>query len=739
MNLFSFSSLIVIISSLILIVLVLIKGKDKRLSYVWALFCFFIALWGVGGFGFSTAKLPDKAFFWWQIAHIGIIFTPVVYYHFVYAFLKLKQRYAKLLLILAYTIGIAFTVINFLPRHDLFLGDVRFSFNEFYLHYWPIKKNILYLVFYIFFYWIFLTYSFALLILQFIHSKGVVRNQIKYFILASVIGWLGPHGVYSSVFGSPMYPFSNIFLAIYPFIITYAVIKYRLLDIRLAITRAGLFIAVYTLVLGFPFALAGYYRNWFETKLAANWWILPMVLMAALATIGPFFYIFLQRRTEERLLREQKRYQDTLKHAAIGMTRIRNLRKLLSLIAHIITKTVRIRFAAIYLHSEENNEYALQVNRSRGEQPARTLTADHTLITWLITKKQPVVYEEVKRQMQDSNDATFKLLEQDLRKINAAVVIPCFLENKLTAFVVLGDKLSGQIYTPEDLNVFQILASQAALAIENAQFYEEAKEMQAQIAQAEKMATVGTMADGLSHQINNRFYALSLIAGDSIDTIKLTDTSKCSPEIQEMIKQINAALERIQSNVMQGGEVVKGILKYTRKGDEGLEPLTLDQVIDGTITMVQYKVKLQEIDLVRNYPQDLPKIKGNLVQLEEAFFNFIDNAYDSMVERRTTLKEPGYRGKITVTARPKEKMMEIIVQDNGMGVKSEDIKKLFTPFFTTKVSSRKGTGLGLYVIKNIITETHQGKINFESEHKVGTRFILELPLAVNGNTAAASQ
>jgi two-component system NtrC family sensor kinase len=319
------------------------------------------------------------------------------------------------------------------------------------------------------------------------------------------------------------------------------------------------------------------------------------------------------------------------------------------------------------------------------------------------------------------------------------VVIPCFLENKLTAFVVLGDKLSGQIYTPEDLNVFQILASQAALAIENAQFYEEAKEMQAQIAQAEKMATVGTMADGLSHQINNRFYALSLIAGDSIDTIKLTDTSKCSPEIQEMIKQINAALERIQSNVMQGGEVVKGILKYTRKGDEGLEPLTLDQVIDGTITMVQYKVKMQEIDLVRNYPQDLPKIKGNLVQLEEAFFNFIDNAYDSMVERRTTLKEPGYRGKITVTARPKEKMMEIIVQDNGMGVKSEDIKKLFTPFFTTKVSSRKGTGLGLYVIKNIITETHQGKINFESEHKVGTRFILELPLAVNGNATAASQ
>jgi len=112
---------------------------------------------------------------------------------------------------------------------------------------------------------------------------------------------------------------------------------------------------------------------------------------------------------------------------------------------------------------------------------------------------------------------------------------------------VLGDKVSGQIYTPEDLNVFQVLASQAALAIENAQFYEDAKEMQEQIAQAEKMATIGTMADGLSHQINNRFYALSLIAGDSIDTIKLTDTSKCTPEVREMIESINHALERIQA------------------------------------------------------------------------------------------------------------------------------------------------------------------------------------------------
>ncbi|MDI6606605.1 MAG: ATP-binding protein, partial [Candidatus Omnitrophota bacterium] len=305
---------------------------------------------------------------------------------------------------------------------------------------------------------------------------------------------------------------------------------------------------------------------------------------------------------------------------------------------------------------------------------------------------------------------------------------PSFLEDKFMGFIVLGDKLSGQIYTVDDLNVFRVLASQAALAIENAQFYEETKEMQQQVAQAEKMATVGTMADGLSHQINNRFYALSLIAGDTLDTISTVDTTKCTPEIKEMIKQIDYALKRIQVNVTQGGEVVKGILKYTRKGEEKFEPLSLDLILDGTLEMVKYKIKLEEIDIVRNYPENTPQIKGNMVQLQEVFFNLIDNAYDAMVERREILKEAGYRGKITITATPKDGKLEIVIEDNGMGIKESNTKKLFTPFFTTKTSVRKGTGLGLYVIQRIVTDTHKGQISFESHHKSGTRFVIYLPM-----------
>ncbi|MBI5145152.1 MAG: ATP-binding protein, partial [Candidatus Omnitrophica bacterium] len=222
-----------------------------------------------------------------------------------------------------------------------------------------------------------------------------------------------------------------------------------------------------------------------------------------------------------------------------------------------------------------------------------------------------------------------------------------------------------------------------------------------------------------------------LIAGDTVDTIKLIDTSQCSPEIQKAFAEIKYALERINKNVIQGGAVVQGIMKYTRKGEEGFEPLSLDQILDATLDMVRYKVKLSDIDILRDYPKDHPKILANSVQMQEVFFNFIDNAYDAMVERRTALNEPAYRGKITISTHPNANngMLEITFQDNGLGIKDDCQNKIFTPFFTTKTSSRQGTGLGLYVIKRIIEEFHKGHMRFESEYGKGTRFTVELPLA----------
>ena len=729
MNIFYLSTIATVINISIITIILLLKGPRKAINRIFLGVTISGVIWGVGGIIFSRAPQPayELALFGWQLSYIGVILSPVFYTHFIQRYLNIKtNNYFRLIYLSAFI----FIFLNLFDNSRYFLGDIRFVYNQFYWHDWIANKNIIYIIFYIFFYWVLLGYSLILLMMHYRHATGVQRNQMRYFMLGSIIGWIGGEGCFLTDFRIDVYPFFNLFLALYPILIAYGMIKYRLMDIKVAITRAGIFIAVYTFVLGFPFAIGSWLQPWLSVMWGANWWFVPMGVMAVLATVGPFVYIYIDHQAEERLLKEQRRYQNTLKQASMGMTRIRNLKKLLKLIVYTITRSVRINYACMYLLDMENQHFNMEAIRDKGRLNLPQIQANTALIRWLIAQKEPLVGEEIKRQLQDKPTADLEELKNQMEMLSAAVIIPSLVEDRLLGFVVLGEKRSGDIYSEDDLQVFTVLANQAALAIENARFFENAKEMQDQISQAEKMATIGTMADGLSHQINNRFHALSLIAGDTLDTLKITDTASYAQEQKDLFAQVQHGLERIMVNVSQGGEIVQGMLKYTRKGEEGFVAVPLDKVLDSTLDMVQYKIKLSEIDIVRDYPHSTPPAYGNLTQLQEVFFNLIDNAYDAMVERRDTLKEEGYRGRIRIYAEPSDdNMLRITIEDNGMGVKVVDFRKMFTPFFTTKTSSRKGTGLGLYVIKKIVADNHRGKISVESAYKQGTKFTLQLPIA----------
>ncbi len=723
MNIYAITAFIGSTSSLLLGALVFLKNRKNPGARLFALLSISIFVWVFGCFMESSIASEANRIRIDQFLYTGAAFAPTIFLHFSLVVSGLrKRRFVPVL----YCISLVFLFFNWSPLRDVFILDVQ---KKFPFRYIAVAGPLWYV------YLVYFAFCGILPFFLFWEALKTVqsafkREQLKYMFVSLVIIFIAAGMYLSLVLSIASPPIDNLMVGIFSFVTAYAILRYRLMDISVAFTRTGIFVGLYTVILGIPFAVAGWGRQKLIQLLAEHWLMLPLVLMAALATVGPFIYIFLERKAEARLLRDQRRYQETLKQASVGMTRIRDMRRLLDLITHIVTKTVRISYASIYLFDKETQLFHLQVCRDKGREPAPEITLDSALVRWLSRTHEPLLFEEVKRRAQDNAGPQSNTLVSEMERIFASVVIPSFLEDRLTGFIVLGDKLSGQIYTPEDLSVFQVLASQAALAIENAQFYADTRQMQEQIAQAEKMATIGTMADGLSHQINNRFYALSLIAGDTIDTLKNTDTRLCSSDVQEMIQSINRALERIQTNVIQGGEVVKGILKYTRKGEEGLEALGLDEIIDGTLDMVQYKVRLSDIEIARDYPRDLPRIKGNRVQLQEVFFNLIDNANDAMSERKQVLREEGFRGRILIFARPVEgARLEVLIEDNGLGVKEENAKKLFTPFFTTKTSNRKGTGLGLYVINKIITETHKGTVRVESQYGVGTRFILSLPAA----------
>ena len=483
----------------------------------------------------------------------------------------------------------------------------------------------------------------------------------------------------------------------------------------------------YFLWIGFVISLSlgfGFYT------MGGGLWLLPVILMAIVSWVGPFVYLFIREKLERKIFREQGIYHTDLRRASLAMGRIKDLKRLLDLIVYVVMRTVKTEHASIYLYHQESNQFTLKASKGKKHNGQSILASSSDLIQYLKRTNESINYEKVKRYVMDNPSEELSAIVDEVEGLHGALVVPSFIEERLLAVIVLGKKRSKQIYTDDDIVVFSILANQSALSIENAQFYEDMKKTHKQLFEAEKMATIGTMADGLSHQINNRLHAIGFIVSDALDTIARQSKKVVDDVAISVIEEMRYAFEKISDNVDRGRDIVGGLLKYTRTGSSGFEAIGFDQLLTESVEMVGLKVKLNEFDIVRNYDSNLPKIKGNFTQIQEVFLNIIDNAYDAIIQRKMELKEKDYRGQLIFTVQRLGRKIEILIHDNGIGVKDKDNAKLFTPFFTTKHSrTKKGTGLGLYVIRQLIENNHGGTVEFSGVYRKGSTTRIVLPTA----------
>ncbi len=717
-NLFSSASLLLAATCFLLCVVIFLSRKNT-LHTAWLFFNISVGLWAAGAFVIAQIKEPQLALSMWRVVEVSVAFIAVLFFHVTVLVCDLKFQG---LLKLCYIQSVLFSFASLLSPH--FFPSTILVFNSIYYA----KAGFLFYVF--FSIWMSIVgFSQFKLFQSYLSAVGTRKNQLFYFIVATLVGFTGGATNFFPHFGLNLYPIGNLTIILYCCIVTYAITKYRLLDLSVVLTRTTIFIAIYSLVLGIPFLIAFGWHEKLVRIFGNTWWTIPLIISTILATVGPFIYVYIQQKAEDRIFQEQRRYQATLRQASTGMGKIKDLKKLVTLIVHIMTRTVRVEYSMVYLNDIHSKVFKLGAYRSRQIRAKYRgdIGYDTAIVRTLQETQNPIVYDEIKQRAQDG-DLKFVRLESELKAINASLVVPSFVDDKLLAILVMGNKISGKIYTSDDLAVFSILANQSALAIENAQFYEDMKLTTAQLMKAEKMATIGIMADGLSHQINNRLHAMGFIAGDALDTLKIKNNLPMSLEVKEVMLDMEHALNRIESNVQQGGEIVQGLLKYTRKGEEGMTQVALDKLIAASLEMTQFKIKPGELIVNQDYSKDIPKIHGNFTQLQEVFFNMIDNAYDAMMQRKSELKEPNYAPTIKITAKAGSgQNLEIVFEDNGIGIRDEDKEKIFTPFFTTKLSSKKGTGLGLYVIQRLIEENHKGTVKYESKFKQGTKVYISLP------------
>jgi two-component system NtrC family sensor kinase len=244
------------------------------------------------------------------------------------------------------------------------------------------------------------------------------------------------------------------------------------------------------------------------------------------------------------------------------------------------------------------------------------------------------------------------------------------------------------------------------------EFQKETDRTRAQLEHAAKLASVGELAAGIAHEINNPLAIINEEAGLMKDL--LTAEFGETPSHEEMIPY----LDTIQESVFRCRDITRKLLGFVRKTDLDISPHDIHEIIDEVVDGILGKeMEVSNIDIIRNYDKSIPQITTDSNQLQQVLLNILNNAIDAIEDNA---------GKIIITTKlRKKKKIQILISDSGTGISREQIEKIFLPFYSTKEVG-KGTGLGLSVSYGII-KSLGGKIEAESSHGEGSTFIITLP------------
>ena len=367
-----------------------------------------------------------------------------------------------------------------------------------------------------------------------------------------------------------------------------------------------------------------------------------------------------------------------------------------------------------------------------------------------------------------------------LHEVEARLIIPLARKEKLLALLLLGAREDGGELRSEDLGILQILAGQAAIAIENniyieetrtltqrlteaeireqyvteletqhqklEQLYRELQETQTQLIQSEKLAGLGQLVAGIAHELNNPIsfvYAnmreLQQYNAAISELLDLLDQHNGAAQFQDRLREklreldqkydlhfIQKDIDNLINESLEGSERVKTVVQnlrnFSRLDEAAFKAVDLHEGLESTLLLLNNELK-NRITVHRNYGK-LPAVPCNPGHLNQVFMNLLLNAIQAI----------DGKGDIWITTTVEGEQAVIGIRDSGRGIPAEVQHRIFDPFFTTKPVG-KGTGLGLSISYNII-QKHGGQITFSSKAGEGTEFLIRLPLTTNFATEA---
>lgn len=422
-------------------------------------------------------------------------------------------------------------------------------------------------------------------------------------------------------------------------------------------------------------------------------------------------------QTNQQLERRVKEL-NVLYNIGKSVTSLLDPEKVLNRIVEVAVYITNAEEGALLLMDKESDNLYLRAARNLGEQFARgfRIKVDDSIAGEVVRTGEPF--------MASGDEASLKVKTGYL--VKSLLYVPLKVGREIIGIMSVDNKVSNRPFADNDSYMLSALADYAGIAIVNAQLYGEVKafseelekkveertkelqEAQTQLIQSEKLASIGQLAAGVAHEINN---PLGVMLG--FTQVMLKKLPGKDPFRKPLIS--------IEREGLRCKKIIQGLLDFSRRSTPTLQPLDLNESVEAACKLIEHQITIDNVKLIKGFAPNLPGIEGDTNQLQQVFVNLIINAYQAMPQG----------GDLRITTRTVGNQVQAIFADAGVGIRPEDLKHIFDPFFTTKEVG-KGTGLGLSVSYGII-KSHGGRIEVDSQVGVGTRFVVSLPVNREGN------
>ncbi|MFC1621336.1 ATP-binding protein [Candidatus Omnitrophota bacterium] len=327
-------------------------------------------------------------------------------------------------------------------------------------------------------------------------------------------------------------------------------------------------------------------------------------------------------------------------------------------------------------------------------------------------------------------------LTKAVKHISQGNLNPVFGGNILKSNDEIG--LLGSAFREMTINLHKVTASRDELNKEIKErekgeqalrvAYAKIRETQNQLIQSAKMGAVGQLASGVAHEVKNPL------------GIVLQGISYLDRKVPKDDQEFCTVIEMMRRNIKRSDDIIRALVDFSRVSKLKINPEDVNSVVESSLILTQYKFKLENIEIIRDVEENLPKVLVDKGKMEQVFVNLTLNALQSMPHGgkliirtyQTQLDRP-MKGLSDENKDHKDhfvvgdKVVCAEIEDTGVGIPKEHLNRIFEPFFTTK-GPKEGAGLGLAVTKNII-DMHKGLIEVESKEGKGTKFIIILKVA----------